>query len=79
MSPLRQRLAVVKWYRIYANWYKPDPTRLADRRTKPYLKPRSRKRALGLFVEPPKDLKVHSVHSGPPAVHLDCMGNTREK
>ena len=41
VSPLRQRLAVVKWYRIDADWYKPDPTRLADRRTKPYLKPRS--------------------------------------
>ena len=31
VSPLRQRLAVVKWYRIDADWYKPDPTRLADR------------------------------------------------
>ena len=27
-------------------------------------------------LEPPKALKVHS---GPPAVHLDCRGNTREK
>ena len=31
VSPLRQRLAVVKWYRIDANWYKPDPTRMAQR------------------------------------------------
>ena len=31
VSPLRQRLAVVKWYRIDADWYKPDPTRLAHR------------------------------------------------
>ena len=31
VSPLRQRLAVVKWYRIDADWYKPDPTRLAQR------------------------------------------------
>ena len=31
VSPLRQRLAVVKWYRIDADWDKPDPTLLADR------------------------------------------------
>ena len=31
VSPLRQRLAVVKWYRIDADWYNPDPTRLAHR------------------------------------------------
>ena len=28
------------------------------------------------ILYPPKDLKVHS---GPPAVHQDCAGNTREK
>ena len=49
VSPLRQRLAVVKWYRIDADWYKPDPTRLADRRTKPNLKRSKRGRASGIW------------------------------
>ena len=49
VSPLRRRLAVVKWYRIdaVANWCKPDPAALRTGKQNPNLKPRSRKRVLG--------------------------------
>ena len=38
VSPLRRPLAVVKWYRIDAHWYKPDPAALRSGKQNPNLK-----------------------------------------
>ena len=45
VSPQRRPLAVVKWYRIDAHWYKPDPAALRSGKQNPNLK-RSKRYAI---------------------------------